>query len=1136
MFARLKQILWGALFGTLIATQALGQATLLPNAKQQFFTPQGIPAAAGTVDMFVPPGNTRKTTWKSPTESVGNQNTNPILLDAGGFATIYGDGSYRQVVKDADGNTIWDAVTASTGSGGGGGGGTATGDGDLVGTVKPWAGFQAPNQYLFSYGQAISRSTYSALFTALTYPVALICTGGLNVLSGISDTKSIPLNAPIEASCVPPGTIVTAKATNSVTVSANASVSTAVTGRFFFYGNGDGSATFNVPDLRGRVVAGVDNMGGTAANRLTNFIAAANGLGTSGGAQSSTLAQGNLPAATLSTTIVDPTHQHSTSLGVVSVQNGSGTAQGNLLTTSGGTPVAPATSANGTGITASTSLGGSTVPFGVVQPTTELNYIIKVTPDANSSTASGVTDINGMTGSIGCGVGITCTGNIISTSGAFAATPPLAVTQAGGITTYSLNTVGVPFGGTGVTSLTTGRPLLGNGTSPLTQGTVTGNTSNFATWSGPLNVGNCPIIGANSNLQDSGAPCGTGTQQGFVQDFIGGTDYTAGTTTTLTMKSVSFTGVIATTTLTASAVTGTFVVGQIISGSGITAGTKITAFGTGSGGAGTYIITPSQTISSEAMTAALPPPTTSALTVMFDGVVQANNTYSLSNTTITLSAAIPTNTLVVEARWYGNTAGINTANALSWTGNQSYSGDVIFCSGRPWVDVRCFGASSSLSDNAPAFQAAVDRVIANYGSGTVYVPVDTNPYCFASTVNVNTGLSTNGGVKFVGSGLQNTVISACGHDITLFFLNNQWASLINFNLVGYGALSTDPVFTTTPPTNPVVRLGSGCSNCRVQDTSIFGGTQSIATQGSNYVIEHVSAAFAYGDGVHGNAMLYGINGGGWIANSYFDQDWPVSRPAHGTGISGWASASYTVGTAVTVTCNGRTWYLQVKTGGLSGISQPNCAPYGVDIQDGSVVWQTHMPQTFSCAQFDTGTVEVFAHHTDFTCAAQYNISTTNTFSGAPPTGINLSHVTPGGSIQGGVNLASGNGITLSMVEVSNCTFTGCSGINVSGASNVTMQGTRCINSISYCTVLAGGVNNSVDNQNSNSADIADIQVNAGVSNFKLTNNIHGSGSGAAIAIQVGSGNRFVVTGNLCNGAGFFNAATGVNTLVQSSCP
>lgn len=36
------------------------------------------------------------------------------------------------------------------------------------------------------------------------------------------------------------------------------------------YGAGDGSTTFVVPDSRGRVIAGQDDMGGTSANRLTN--------------------------------------------------------------------------------------------------------------------------------------------------------------------------------------------------------------------------------------------------------------------------------------------------------------------------------------------------------------------------------------------------------------------------------------------------------------------------------------------------------------------------------------------------------------------------------------------------------------------------------------------------------------------------------------------------------------------------------------------------------------------------------------------------------------------------------------------------------------------------------------------------
>ncbi|OWK36910.1 structural cement protein Gp24 [Fimbriiglobus ruber] len=71
----------------------------------------------------------------------------------------------------------------------------------------------------------------------------------------------------------------------------------------------------------------------------------------------------------------------------------------------------------------------------------------------------------------------------------------------------------------------------------------------------------------------------------------------------------SFTGTISTTTLTVSAVTaGQLAVGQLISGTGVTPGTRITALGTGTGYTGTYTISVSQTVgSATAMTAANQP-------------------------------------------------------------------------------------------------------------------------------------------------------------------------------------------------------------------------------------------------------------------------------------------------------------------------------------------------------------------------------------------------------------------------------------------------------------------------------------------------------------------------------------------------
>lgn len=56
-------------------------------------------------------------------------------------------------------------------------------------------------------------------------------------------------------------------------------------------------------------------------------------------------------------------------------------------------------------------------------------------------------------------------------------------------------------------------------------------------------------------------------------------------------------------TLTASSVTGVLAVGQVIAGTGVDAGTKITALGTGEGGDGTYIVDSATVVASTAMTA-----------------------------------------------------------------------------------------------------------------------------------------------------------------------------------------------------------------------------------------------------------------------------------------------------------------------------------------------------------------------------------------------------------------------------------------------------------------------------------------------------------------------------------------------------
>lgn len=126
----------------------------------------------------------------------------------------------------------------------------------------------------------------------------------------------------------------------------------AMTGTAF--GVGDGSTTFNIIDLRGRTIFGLDNMGGTAANRVTTAGCGIDGttVGAAGGAQSVTLLQSALPNVSSTITITDPGHAHSITTAIDNLsQGGSGHAYGTTGTSGNVHNTNPAS----TGISASSS-------------------------------------------------------------------------------------------------------------------------------------------------------------------------------------------------------------------------------------------------------------------------------------------------------------------------------------------------------------------------------------------------------------------------------------------------------------------------------------------------------------------------------------------------------------------------------------------------------------------------------------------------------------------------------------------------------------------------------------------------------------------------------------------------------------
>lgn len=84
------------------------------NGRQQFINGSGEPLAGGQVFFYRPNTTDLVTTYQD--EDYLTPNTNPVILDAAGMATVYYHDRVRQVVKDRHGNLIWDKPTGSNAS------------------------------------------------------------------------------------------------------------------------------------------------------------------------------------------------------------------------------------------------------------------------------------------------------------------------------------------------------------------------------------------------------------------------------------------------------------------------------------------------------------------------------------------------------------------------------------------------------------------------------------------------------------------------------------------------------------------------------------------------------------------------------------------------------------------------------------------------------------------------------------------------------------------------------------------------------------------------------------------------------------------------------------------------------------
>lgn len=476
---------------------AADTASILPPAKTTFIDQNGKPLTSGSVEFFIPGTSTHKTTWQDAAET--SPNLNPVILDNAGRALILGSGAYRQVVKDRNNLVIWDQVTAS---GSGGSGGSTVGDGLAVGSILPWSGFVAPNNYVFTYGQELVRASFSALLANLTLIQNVTCVSGNTTLNTIAATEQLNLGAAIEAACVPAGSVILSKTGSTVTLNNAALVSTTTSATFFPYGNGNGLTTFNVPDYRGYVLPGRCNMGGSSCSVVQSgyYLGEPNALGGVGGGQNQTLNASQLP------------NHIPYSLNVVAnAAYVAGNTAGTFTITAGaGTTIPVGNLTPGYTLSGFVNPTGGDNPHTIIPPSKTVNYIIKINPDTNLSVArcADITDAGtgctANTGTSGHTIPFLDGANTWSTNQVFG-----NVSIAGGSIT------GMPNPSTSsdvankayVDSVATGLNILAPST--LASAAVLPNTPTYA--NGALGVGATLTAGSNTTLTVDGtaAPLNT---------------------------------------------------------------------------------------------------------------------------------------------------------------------------------------------------------------------------------------------------------------------------------------------------------------------------------------------------------------------------------------------------------------------------------------------------------------------------------------------------------------------------------------------------------------------------------------------------------------------------------------------------
>ncbi len=236
------------------------------------------------------------------------------------------------------------------------------------------------------------------------------------------------------------------------------------------------------------------------------------------------------------------------------------------------------------------------------------------------------------------------------------------------------------------------------------------------------------------------------------------------------------------------------------------------------------------------------------------GAIALNSGLSMVGSTLTSVWSLTGGVINTSSKVAIGGLAVSTAPDMGVGSVSSLTG--FFKNGRPWADVRAWGAKGdSTTDDTAAIQNAINYMSTNFDGGIVFF--SPGSYKVTSTLTVNKG------IILMGSGRRTTAISSAGADITVLnvgvapFTGNDGIGIEKLFILGNA---------TTSSTSAVVVINANVSGY-MRDCQILGGKFAIYTGGVDFTYDNNDVASRGTSSGGANIFSYG---GGWYIRMKID--------------------------------------------------------------------------------------------------------------------------------------------------------------------------------------------------------------------------------------------------------------------------